>query len=120
DGARRVGPPRRCLGPALAAGARWPRPSTAAAGGEPAVRNGAARERGRRRSAYEAPNGSVAPGPVSSGAESKRRRRPRSRARQSRVALLLGRARGEQVVLDVRGRAARGTTVPGPVAREQD
>src|SRR5204862_6659842 len=40
--------------------------STAAAHGEPAVRNGAARERGRRRSAYEAPNGSVAPGPVSS------------------------------------------------------
>jgi hypothetical protein len=39
----------------------------------PAVRNGAARERGRRRSAYEAPNGLVAPGPVSSGAESKTR-----------------------------------------------
>src|SRR5205823_11021141 len=56
--------------------------------GEPAVRNGAARERGRRRSAYEAPNGSVAPGAVSSGAESKRRRCPRSRARQSRVTLL--------------------------------
>src|SRR5438132_3451863 len=31
--------------------------------GEPAVRDGAARERGRRRSAYEAPHGSVAPGP---------------------------------------------------------
>ena len=63
----------------------------AAARGEPAVRNGAARERGRRRSAYEAPNGSVAPGPVSSGAESKRRRCPRSRARarQSRVTLLV-------------------------------
>src|SRR5437016_9126660 len=30
---------------------------------------------GRRRSAYEAPHGSVAPGPVSKGAESKRRRR---------------------------------------------
>src|SRR5207244_428341 len=29
------------------------------------------------RSAYEAPHGSVAPGPVSSGAESKRRRCPR-------------------------------------------
>ena len=29
--------------------------------GEPAVRDGAARERGRRRSAYEAPHGSVAP-----------------------------------------------------------
>src|SRR5206468_8728321 len=54
----------------------------------PAVRDGAARERGRRRSAYEAPHGSVAPGPVSSGAESKRRRCPRSRARQSRVTLL--------------------------------
>src|SRR5882724_477273 len=43
---------------------------------EPAVRDGAARERGRRRSAYEAPHGSVAPGPVSNGAESKRRRCP--------------------------------------------
>src|SRR5213594_3898188 len=49
----------------------------------------AARERGRRRSAYEAPHGSVAPGPVSSGAESKRRRCPRSRARQSRITLLV-------------------------------
>src|SRR5438094_9789366 len=56
--------------------------------GEPAVRHGAARERGRRRSAYEAPHGSVAPGPVSSGAESKRRRCPRSRARTARVTLL--------------------------------
>src|SRR5216117_2995848 len=56
--------------------------------GEPAVPHGAARERGRRRSAYEAPHGSVAPGPVSSGAESKRRRCPRSHARQSRVTLL--------------------------------
>src|SRR5947209_5115238 len=56
--------------------------------GEPAVRHGAARERGRRRRAYEAPHGSVAPGPVSSGAESKRRRCPRSRARTSRVTLL--------------------------------
>src|SRR5439155_7857501 len=56
--------------------------------GEPAVRYGAARERGRRRSAYEAPHGSVAPGPASSGAESKRRRCPRSRARTSRVTLL--------------------------------
>jgi len=46
---------------------------------EPAVRDGAARERGRRRSDYEAPHGSVVPGPVSSGAESKRRRCPRSR-----------------------------------------
>src|SRR6266705_98023 len=90
EGARRVGPPLRCLEPAPAAGARWPRPSTAAARGELAVRNGAARERGRRRSAYEAPNGLVAPGPVSSGAESKRRRCPRSRARQSRVTLLAG------------------------------
>src|SRR6266516_785547 len=56
--------------------------------GEPGGRDGAARERGRRRSAYEAPQGSVAPGPVSNGAESKRRRCPRSRARQSRVTLL--------------------------------
>src|SRR5438093_12430459 len=55
--------------------------------GRPAVRDGAARERGRRRSAYEAPDGSVAPGPASSGAESKRRPCPRSRARQSRLAL---------------------------------
>src|SRR5881396_3561741 len=61
----------------------------AARGGEPAVRHDAARERGRRRSAYEAPHGSVAPGPVSSGAESKRRRCPRSRARTSRVTLLI-------------------------------
>src|SRR5207249_8672591 len=59
--------------------------------GEPAVRHGAARE--RRRSAYEAPHGSVAPGPVSSGAESKRRRCPRSRARTSRVTLLVSRRR---------------------------
>src|SRR5438094_776259 len=58
EGARRVGPP--CAGCGRSAS---PRPSTAAARGEPAVRNGAARERGRRRSAYEAPNGSVAPGP---------------------------------------------------------
>src|SRR5437660_692758 len=43
---------------------------------------------GRRRSAYGAPRGSGAPGPVSSGAESKRRRCPRPRARQSRVTLL--------------------------------
>src|SRR6266404_4099829 len=56
--------------------------------GEPAVRHGAARERGRRRSAYEAPHGSVAPGPVASGAESKRRRCPRSRAPTSRVTVL--------------------------------
>ena len=56
--------------------------------GEPAVRDGAARERGRRRSAYKAPHGSVASRPVSSGAESKRRRCPRSHARQSRVTLL--------------------------------
>src|SRR5439155_23682129 len=62
--------------------------STAAARGEPAGRNGAARGRGRRRSGYEAPNGLVAPGPVSSGAESKRRRCPRSRARQPRGTLL--------------------------------
>src|SRR5207249_764587 len=62
EGARRVGPPLRRLEPAPAAGARWPRPSTAAARGEPAVRDGAARERGRRRSAYEAPHGPVAPG----------------------------------------------------------
>src|SRR5439155_1556751 len=52
------------------------------------TRDGGAGRRGRRRSAYEAPNGSVAPGAVSSGAESKRRRCPRSRARQSRVTLL--------------------------------
>src|SRR6266850_6288182 len=83
EGARRVGPP--CAGCGRSAS---PRPSTGAARGEPAVRNGAARERGRRRSAYEAPHGSVAPGPVSSGAESKRRRCPRSRARQSRVTVL--------------------------------
>src|SRR5438034_3525601 len=72
----------RALGGAAASNAGRPR-------GEPAVRDGAARERGRRRSAYEAPHGSVAPGPVSHGAESKRRRCPRSRARQSRGTLLL-------------------------------
>src|SRR5439155_19678236 len=60
----------------------------AARGGSP--RSGTAQhgKRGRRRSAYEAPHGSVAPGPVSSGAESKRRRCPRSPARTSRVTLL--------------------------------
>src|SRR5207244_1142127 len=67
--------------------------------GRPAVRDGAARERGRRRSAYEAPHGSVAPGPVSSGAESKRRRCPRSRARQSRVTLLALRRRAARLGL---------------------
>src|SRR5438445_6583707 len=87
EGARRVGPPLRRFEPAPGWRSASPRPSTAAAHGEPAVRNGAARERGRRRSAYEAPHGSVAPGPVSSGAESKRRRCPRSRA----VTLLAGR-----------------------------
>src|SRR5438093_4807873 len=61
--------------------------AAASPAGRPAVRDGAARERGRRRSAYEAPDGSVAPGPASSGAESKRRPCPRSRARQSRLAL---------------------------------
>src|SRR5881396_1534385 len=90
EGARRVGPPCAALNLRRLRRSASPRPSTAAAPGKPAVRNGAARERGRRRSAYEAPNGSVAPGPVSSGAESKRRRWPRSRARQSRVTLLAG------------------------------
>src|SRR3989442_1014995 len=81
-----LGPgPRRGVG---GGGGRRPPPPGARARGEPAVRDGAARERGRRRSAYEAPHGSVAPGPVSNGAESKRRRCPRSRARQSRVTLL--------------------------------
>ena len=85
-GAPTAPPPPRCAIPCAGCGrSASPRPSTAAAHGEPAVRNGAARERGRRRSAYEAPNGSVAPGPVSSGAESKRRRCPRARARTSRV-----------------------------------
>src|SRR5213079_1538707 len=65
--------------------------------GEPVVRDGAARERGRRRSADEAPHGSVAPGPASSGAESKRRRCPRSRARQSRVTLLALRRRAARL-----------------------
>src|SRR5438046_5131169 len=73
---------RWAFGVAAAQLARWP-----PAGG-PAVRHGAARERGRRRSAYEAPHGSVAPGSVVSGAESKRRRCPRSRARTSRGAPL--------------------------------
>src|SRR5438874_12994560 len=66
-----MGPRLRRLGPAPAAG-------VGRRGGfsSPAGRHGAARERGRRRSAYEAPHGSVAPGPVPSGAESKRRRVP--------------------------------------------
>src|SRR5206468_7017734 len=73
----------RVLGVAAAQLARGP-----PAGGARGPAHGAARERGRRRSAYEAPHGSVAPGPASSGAESKRRRCPRSRARTSRVTLL--------------------------------
>src|SRR3989442_10022016 len=96
----------RRLEPAPAAGAG--RRLSSPAGrprGEPALRHGAARERGRRRSAYEAPHGSVAPGPVSSGAESKRRRCPRSRARQSRVTLLapaaLEVALGEEVRIEL-------------------
>src|SRR5437870_3968859 len=85
EGARRMGPRLRRLNlrrlRARGVAAAWP-------AGRPAVRDGAARERGRRRSAYEAPHGSAAPGPVPSGAESKRTRCPRSRARQSRVTLL--------------------------------
>src|SRR5438132_6269667 len=77
----------RRLEPAPAAGGGRRGGFSSPAGGARG-RHGAARERGRRRSAYEAPHGSVAPGPVSSGAESKRRRWPRSRARQSRVTLL--------------------------------
>src|SRR5207249_4764162 len=65
----------RRLGPAPAAGVGRRGGFSSPAGrprGEPAVRHGAARERGRRRSAYEAPHGSVAPGTVSSGAASAR------------------------------------------------
>src|SRR3989449_9581180 len=85
--ARRMGRRPRRLEPAPAAGVGR-RGGLARPRGEPAVRHGAAGERGRRRSAYEAPHGSVAPGPVASGAESKRRRCPRSRARTSRVTVL--------------------------------
>src|SRR2546422_920539 len=82
----------RRLAPAPAAGVGRRGGFSSPAGrprGEPAVRHGAARERGRRRSAYEAPHGSVAPGPVSNGAESERGRRLRSRARQSWVTFLV-------------------------------
>src|SRR6266481_7500349 len=85
-----MGPRLRRLETAPAAGAwaeRRPGPRAARAG-KPGVRDGAARERGRRRSADEAPHGSVAPGLVSHGTESKRRRCPRSRARPSRVTRL--------------------------------
>src|SRR5439155_21315194 len=47
------------------------------------------RERGRRRSAYEASERNGRPCPSLGGAESKRRRRPRSRGPQSWVALLV-------------------------------
>ena len=50
--------------------------------------NGAARERGRRRSAYEAPRVAADRGTRLGGAESKRRRRPRLPAPPSRVTLL--------------------------------
>src|SRR5438309_11306698 len=85
---------------------------------ERAVRHGAARERGRRRSAYQAPNGSVAPGPVSSGAESKRRRCPRSRA----VTLLAGRGVAPRGGLQHAPRAhAAGTDEkPLPAAAHRD
>src|SRR5207247_1227291 len=86
EGARRMGPRRRRLNLRRL---RARGVAAASPAGRPAVRNGAARERGRRRSAYEAPNGAGAPGPVSSGAGSKPTRCPRSRARQSRVPLLV-------------------------------
>src|SRR5439155_11308722 len=86
EGERRMGPRVRRLS---RGGLRARGVAAASPAGRPAVRGGATRERGRRRSAYEAPHGSVAPGPVSNGAESKRRRCPRSRARQSRVTLLV-------------------------------
>src|SRR5439155_9439889 len=95
--------PRR-LEPAPAAGVGR-RGGLARPRGEPAVRHGAARERGCRRSAYEAPPGSVAPGPVSSGAESKRRRCPRSRARTSWVTLL-----GRRCARRSRGACERAST----------
>src|SRR5204863_1934838 len=74
------------------AGPEPPRPCAAVAGPAPRPRADARsvtaqHGSGRCRSAYEAPHGSAAPGPVPSGAESKRRRCPRSRARQSRVTL---------------------------------
>src|SRR5881398_3655673 len=91
-------PPWTCAGCGCWASRRLSSPAGRPRG-EPAVRHGAARERGRRRSAYEAPDGSVAPGPASSGAESKRRRCPRSRARQSRVTLLALRRRAARLGL---------------------
>src|SRR5207249_6883647 len=118
-GAATAPPPPRCAIPCAGCGrSASPRPSTAAAHGEPAVRNGAARERGRRRSAYEAPNGSVAPGPVSSGAESKRRRCPRSRA----VTLLGGRGVAPRGGLQhaPRAHAAGADEKPLPAAAHRD
>src|SRR5439155_13290109 len=50
--------------------------------------NSAARRRGRRRSAYEAPRAAADGGTRLGGAESKRRRRPRLPAPPSRVTLL--------------------------------
>src|SRR5207249_738455 len=55
--------------------------------------NSAAGRRGRRRSAYEAPRAVADRGTRLSGAESKRRWRPRLPARPSRVTLLAGRLR---------------------------
>src|SRR5437899_5194402 len=60
EGARRMGPHLRRLNlrrlRARGVAAAYP-------AGRPAVRDGAARERGRRRSTYGAPHGPVAPGP---------------------------------------------------------
>src|SRR5204863_10081554 len=56
--------------------------------------NSAARRRGRRRSAYEAPRAAAYRGTRLGGAESKRRRRPRLPAPPSRVTLLVPALRG--------------------------
>src|SRR5207247_3067905 len=78
-------------------------PETGGRGGGGAV--SASIRRRRAGCLHRPPPGSVAPGPVSSGAESKRRRCPRSRARQSRVTLLapaaLEVALGEEVRIEL-------------------
>src|SRR5205809_7515490 len=98
-----VGPPRRRL----------------LRGCDPARR--ASRERGRRRSAYEASERNGRSLPSFGGAESKRRRRPRSRGPQSRLTLLVAGPGGVRVaraeVLQVQERhgAAAGELGQGAV-----
>src|SRR5438094_3186781 len=98
-GGPRARPPLR---PAPAASALACRRQTC---GTRAGPNSAAGRRGRRRSAYEAPPAAADGGTRLGGAESKRRRRPRLPARQSRVTLLAPGARRLQPA-DARAPAA--------------